>query len=159
MPPGRVIRSDLEPRGREHVTILARDGGGIRGLIPARVLESLEQRAGMPTCRLFDLIARTSTGDIIALAGPRRGDVLTSILVTSNDTAVANLYFFKGDLGGAHVPLAVPPEADRRGSRRQVALDGGVFADSSALDRSCRRAQAHNRQDDGEAAMALRPGP
>jgi predicted acylesterase/phospholipase RssA len=50
MPHGRVIRSDLEPRGREHVTILALDGGGIRGLIPARVLESLEQRAGMPMC-------------------------------------------------------------------------------------------------------------
>lgn len=64
----RPVRTDLVPRGRDFVTILAIDGGGIRGLIPARVLEALEDRAGMPACRLFDLVAGTSTGGIIALA-------------------------------------------------------------------------------------------
>jgi predicted acylesterase/phospholipase RssA len=61
------IRTDLEPRGREYVTVLALDGGGMRGLIPARVVEALEKRTGMPACRLFDLIAGTSTGGIVAL--------------------------------------------------------------------------------------------
>ena len=48
--------------------VLAIDGGGIRGLIPARVLAALEHDAGQPTHELFDLIAGTSTGGIIALA-------------------------------------------------------------------------------------------
>jgi patatin-like phospholipase/acyl hydrolase len=47
--------------------ILSIDGGGIRGLIPAKVLSYLEQATGSPTARLFDLIAGTSTGGILAL--------------------------------------------------------------------------------------------
>lgn len=68
MPAARPLRSDLLPRGRDAVTILALDGGGIRGIIPARVVEALEDRTGMPACRLFDLVAGTSTGGILALA-------------------------------------------------------------------------------------------
>lgn len=52
--------------------ILTIDGGGIRGLIPARILVSLErklqQRTGREEARLaqfFDLIAGTSTGGLI----------------------------------------------------------------------------------------------
>jgi hypothetical protein len=48
--------------------ILAIDGGGIRGLIPSVILASIEQRTGKPIASLFDLIAGTSTGGIIALA-------------------------------------------------------------------------------------------
>ena len=48
--------------------ILAIDGGGIRGLIPALVLAELERRAGRRTFELFDLIAGTSTGGILACA-------------------------------------------------------------------------------------------
>jgi len=47
--------------------ILAIDGGGIRGIIPAMVLAELEDRTGQPACQLFDLLAGTSTGGIIAL--------------------------------------------------------------------------------------------
>lgn len=46
--------------------ILAIDGGGIRGLIPAMVLERLEALTGRPVCDLFDLVAGTSTGGILA---------------------------------------------------------------------------------------------
>jgi uncharacterized protein len=49
------------------VRILSIDGGGIRGIIPALVLAELERRARRPICRLFDLIAGTSTGGILAL--------------------------------------------------------------------------------------------
>jgi patatin-like phospholipase/acyl hydrolase len=42
--------------------VLAIDGGGIRGLIPALVLAELERRAGRRVFELFDLIAGTSTG-------------------------------------------------------------------------------------------------
>jgi patatin-like phospholipase/acyl hydrolase len=48
--------------------VLAIDGGGIRGLIPALVLSELERRAGRRTFELFDLIAGTSTGGILACA-------------------------------------------------------------------------------------------
>jgi patatin-like phospholipase/acyl hydrolase len=48
--------------------VLAIDGGGIRGLIPALVLTELERRAGRRTFELFDLIAGTSTGGILACA-------------------------------------------------------------------------------------------
>jgi patatin-like phospholipase/acyl hydrolase len=52
--------------------VLAIDGGGIRGLIPALLLAELEERAGRPVFELFDLMAGTSTGGILvcALAGP-----------------------------------------------------------------------------------------
>jgi patatin-like phospholipase/acyl hydrolase len=50
------------------VRVLAIDGGGIRGLIPALVLAELERRAGRRTFELFDMIAGTSTGGILACA-------------------------------------------------------------------------------------------
>jgi hypothetical protein len=50
------------------VNVLAIDGGGIRGLIPALVLAELEQRSGRRMGELVDLIAGTSTGAIIACA-------------------------------------------------------------------------------------------
>ncbi len=47
--------------------VLALDGGGIRGVIPARVLEEIETRVGRPVASVFDLVAGTSTGGILAL--------------------------------------------------------------------------------------------
>lgn len=46
--------------------VLSIDGGGIRGLIPALVLAAFEQRAWKRTSQMFDLIAGTSTGGILA---------------------------------------------------------------------------------------------
>jgi len=48
--------------------VLSIDGGGIRGLLPAVVLADLEARTGRPVSALFDLIAGTSTGGILACA-------------------------------------------------------------------------------------------
>jgi uncharacterized protein len=48
------------------VRVLSIDGGGIRGIIPALVLEEIESRAGRRVFELFDLIAGTSTGGILA---------------------------------------------------------------------------------------------
>lgn len=47
--------------------ILSIDGGGIRGLIPALVLAEVERQTGKAVSELFDLIAGTSTGGILAL--------------------------------------------------------------------------------------------
>jgi patatin-like phospholipase/acyl hydrolase len=48
--------------------VLAIDGGGIRGIIPAVVLAEVERVSGRPIASLFDLIAGTSTGGILACA-------------------------------------------------------------------------------------------
>ena len=48
--------------------VLSIDGGGIRGLIPALVLAEIEQRSQKRVFELFDLIAGTSTGGILACA-------------------------------------------------------------------------------------------
>lgn len=55
--------------------ILAIDGGGIRGLLPAMVLTELERIAGRRVHELFDLVVGTSTGAVLALGltTPGRG--------------------------------------------------------------------------------------
>jgi uncharacterized protein len=47
--------------------VLALDGGGIRGLIAAEVLREIETQMGCRISEMFDLIAGTSTGGILAL--------------------------------------------------------------------------------------------
>lgn len=56
------------PEGRPF-RILAIDGGGIKGILPATILAELERRfaGGRSVGSYFDLIAGTSTGGIIAL--------------------------------------------------------------------------------------------
>jgi patatin-like phospholipase/acyl hydrolase len=48
------------------VRILSIDGGGVRGIIPALVLATLERISGKPIHQLFDLVSGTSTGGILA---------------------------------------------------------------------------------------------
>lgn len=48
------------------IKVLSIDGGGIRGVIAARILQEIETRARRPLGQAFDLIAGTSTGGIIA---------------------------------------------------------------------------------------------
>lgn len=47
--------------------ILSLDGGGIKGIIPCTILAHIEQETHRPISSLFDLMAGTSTGGIIAL--------------------------------------------------------------------------------------------
>src|SRR5215210_2397737 len=53
--------------------VLSIDGGGIRGLIPALVLAEIERRTGRATADMFDLVAGTSTGGILACGLTRPG--------------------------------------------------------------------------------------
>lgn len=55
---------NLATRGR----ILCLDGGGIKGLVLIQLLLAIEEAAGRPILQLFDWIAGTSTGGILALA-------------------------------------------------------------------------------------------
>lgn len=47
-------------------TVLVIDGGGVRGIIPARILETIEKRTGKPIAELFDMVGGVSTGAIVA---------------------------------------------------------------------------------------------
>ena len=48
--------------------VLSIDGGGIRGIIPAKILAEIEKETGKQIHEMFDLIVGTSTGGILALA-------------------------------------------------------------------------------------------
>jgi len=53
--------------------VLSIDGGGIRGIIPAIVLAEIERRTGKRIAEMFDLVAGTSTGGILALGLTKPG--------------------------------------------------------------------------------------
>jgi predicted acylesterase/phospholipase RssA len=60
-------------RGRL-VRILAIDGGGLRAVIPARLLAHLEEVTGKPVCELFDFVGGTASGGLLALGLAARDD-------------------------------------------------------------------------------------
>lgn len=67
--------------------VLAIDGGGIRGLLPGVVLAELERLSGRPVHQLFDLIAGSSAGGLVAAAlcvpGEQQGARWTADEVTA----------------------------------------------------------------------------
>lgn len=68
---GAIGRSETDgPRmeKRKIDRLLCLDGGGIKGLVLIQMLIALEKAAGRPTRELFDWVAGTSTGGILALA-------------------------------------------------------------------------------------------
>jgi hypothetical protein len=50
----------------ENKLILCLDGGGMRGILSIQLLKTLEKITGVPAYNLFDMVAGTSTGAIIA---------------------------------------------------------------------------------------------
>jgi len=55
------------PQIEKSIKVLAIDGGGIRGIIPAVILSELRNRLNTDFHNVFDLISGTSTGGIIGL--------------------------------------------------------------------------------------------
>ncbi len=55
-------------RLKKTARVLSIDGGGIRGIIPAIILAEIEKITKTPISRMFDLIAGSSTGGVLALA-------------------------------------------------------------------------------------------
>jgi patatin-like phospholipase/acyl hydrolase len=48
--------------------VLSIDGGGVRGIIPARILQEIEIRTNKHTSQLFNIVSGTSTGGLLTLA-------------------------------------------------------------------------------------------
>jgi patatin-like phospholipase/acyl hydrolase len=74
-------------------TILSVNGGGIRGIIPATVLDRIEKKTGRPIAKLFKMIAGTSTGEILT-AGLTLPDCCGNPAYTAEQ--MTNLYFKEG---------------------------------------------------------------
>ena len=118
--------------------ILSVDGGGIRGLIPARVLAEIERRCGRPAGELFDLVAGTSTGAIIACA-LTRPDPLPA-------ERIARIYVEEG------------PEIFSRSLIKRITSVGGLIDEryeSDGLLTSLRRHLAPARLADARPAILL----
>jgi len=83
--------SDRESDASPTVHILSIDGGGIRGILPARVLQRIEEITGKQARDLFDLVAGTSTGGILACG-----------LVSGHGCDLGDLYAQRGSAIFAH---------------------------------------------------------
>lgn len=77
--------------------ILAIDGGGIRGIIPAVMLAEIERQLGLPICKIFDVVTGTSTGGILALGLclPRLGSKNIPLYSAAD---IANHYINQGPI-------------------------------------------------------------
>jgi patatin-like phospholipase/acyl hydrolase len=67
--------------------ILSIDGGGIRGIIPAIILSHVEKLTGKSIWKIFDLVAGTSSGGILAMG----------LTMRDNYSAAEMVEFFSGN--------------------------------------------------------------
>lgn len=92
----RPLTEKMEQRGDHKFKVLSIDGGGIRGIIPLKILAELEKYIDGPLSDTFDLIAGTSTGGIVALALTassnqlKASDILRLYQTRSNEMFLSN---------------------------------------------------------------------
>ncbi len=68
------------PEDVPEIRVLSLDGGGVRGIIEARILMHIEKEVGKPISQIFDIIGGTSAGGMIAtlLSIPNKDNPLVS---------------------------------------------------------------------------------
>ncbi|HWY61689.1 MAG TPA: patatin-like phospholipase family protein [Rhizomicrobium sp.] len=91
----------------QEIKILSIDGGGIRGIFPARILQEIEQRTSKPIAALFHLVAGTSTGGIIAcgLANNMKAEALLNLYVQDGGEIFSRSFWQRiTNLGGLNGP-------------------------------------------------------
>ncbi len=98
---------NLDAEEMPEVRILAIDGGGIRGIVPAVILEALETATGKRVSQLFDIVAGTSTGGILAL-GLTAPQAPNSKQAKHSAAALADLYVTEGPKIFPKHPSRVP---------------------------------------------------
>lgn len=77
--------------------ILVIDGGGLRGIIPIRILEKVEELTGKKIQESFDMLAGTSTGGLIASCMTLRDEQNTNT-AKYNLQQIADIYITKGKI-------------------------------------------------------------
>lgn len=78
---------DKDNEGEKTFKVLSIDGGGIKGIYSARILEQFERKFNCCIADYFDLICGTSTGGLIALALSLKIPV----------SVITNFYYMRGD--------------------------------------------------------------
>ena len=111
-------------RTKARLRILTVDGGGVRGLIPMRVLSALERLTGTAITDLFDVMAGTSTGAMIVLGLTAPGENGSPRYTTSDIEAV---YLERGERIFPKLAVSLPRSIkelramlDQAGSRAAV---------------------------------------
>lgn len=66
---------------KEVIKILAIDGGGIRGIVPAIITAEIEKKTGKRISDLFDFIAGTSTGALLSILLNKKNPLSASSLL------------------------------------------------------------------------------
>ncbi|MBW4649977.1 MAG: patatin-like phospholipase family protein [Kastovskya adunca ATA6-11-RM4] len=100
--------------------ILSLDGGGIRGVIAARILIEIERQIDQPLNEYFDLIAGTSTGAILAGA----------IAIGRKSQDILNLYRTKGQ---RIFPYNSRLNLQRLGLVKQYGLSAPKYSDQGLI--------------------------
>lgn len=134
--------------------VLALDGGGLRGILPATVLMALESETGQGIGQLFDLVVGTSTGGILALGlglgGPNGTPAYTAAQLRDLYFENAEKIFPLGGMPLVHVSGAwgtrsqLPPDATlserighwlgRENIHRVVSPAGGALYPAAGLE-------------------------
>ena len=116
---------------QDHKTMLCLDGGGIRGILTIQMLKKIEELAGMPCFKLFDLIAGTSTGGIIAglMASGK-----TAVEIEHLYQALVMSVFEKRSLTANQI--VYPPLYTKNNYRNALA---SIIGDSTTIQQACER--------------------
>jgi patatin-like phospholipase/acyl hydrolase len=77
--------------------ILSIDGGGLRGIIPLRILQKVEELTGKKIQDCFDMVAGTSTGGLIACCLTLRRENRSQVPKYSL-AEIADIYLKKGNI-------------------------------------------------------------
>lgn len=109
--------------------VLSVDGGGIRGILPAMLLARLEERRGKPVGELFDLVAGTSTGAIIACGVAAGVPAATMVDLYANQGPA----IFREPLWRAVLPLSVARYGGRPLDQRLLKVLGTTWLSSWKL--------------------------
>ena len=88
------------------IKILSIDGGGTRGIIPATIIDCIFEETGKQPFEIFDLLAGTSTGGILAIGyanGISTGDMINLYLDKADDIFYDNIADDIRDMFGKNI--------------------------------------------------------
>jgi patatin-like phospholipase/acyl hydrolase len=103
--------------------ILSLDGGGIRGLVAAKILATIEKQIQQPLNKYFNLISGTSTGSILAaaVATGSRSEKIVELYKQKSSV----IFPYKSRFSLQRIPLLI-----KYGLSIYSAIDGGVAANN-----------------------------
>ena len=90
------IKKNLDVKNKGYHRVLSIDGGGARGIIALRMLNKIEQATGKKIYQLFDHIAGTSAGGLIALC-ISLGLSCEEIVLADSKINIFNSHFKRAD--------------------------------------------------------------